>query len=224
MSRGERAWQVQEATDNAHLRLLGTDSLVGALLGHAPAQARFSLPATAASACKAAAPVSMQPAVTVSTARERSFLRKRTREEAGASGADQLAACALHPAGMHEPSTPHAGVHEAGELMCSDADPCNELEAEPGQDAPVTDSDAFSTAGTGAGLAAALAALVCAALLHGGRPADAVLRNDALLVACRCAQRPGGARFCQRAPRVQCCRWPLPGPLPAALDEHPFAA
>ncbi len=77
MSRGERAWQVQEATDNAHLRLLGTDSLVGALLGHAPAQARFSLPATAASACKAAAPVSMQPAVTVSTARERSFLRKR---------------------------------------------------------------------------------------------------------------------------------------------------
>jgi len=144
---------------------------------------------------------------------------------AGASGADQLAACALHPAGMHEPSTPHAGVHEAGELMCSDADPCNELEAEPGQDAPVTDSDAFSTAGTGAGLAAALAALVCAALLHGGRPADAVLRNDALLVACRCAQRPGGARFCQRAPRVQCCRWPLPaalGPLPAALTSTPL--
>jgi len=143
---------------------------------------------------------------------------------AGASGADQLAACALHPAGMHEPSAPHAGVHETGGLMCSDANPCDELKAAPGVGAPVVDSDALSSAGTRAGLAAALAALVRAALLHGGRPADAVLRNDALLVACRCAQRPGGARFCQRAPRVQCCRWPLPGPLPAALDEHPFAA
>jgi hypothetical protein len=70
MSRGERAWRAYEIVGSARLRLLGADSLMGALLGHAPAQARLSLPATAASAWRAAAAVSMQSAVTVSTAHE----------------------------------------------------------------------------------------------------------------------------------------------------------
>ena len=124
----------------------------------------------------------------------------------GALDDDQLFACALRPAGMHEPPAPHASMYDAGRLTCSDTSPCEELEAAPGVGAPVFYSDALSSAGTSAGLAAALAALVRAALLHGGRPADAALRNDALLVACRCAHRPGGARVCQRAPPGPRCR------------------
>ena len=52
------------------------------------------------------------------------------------------------------------------------------------------------------GLAGALARLIRDALLHGGRPADAALRNRALQLACQLAAGSGGTRFCRGMP---CC-------------------
>ena len=53
------------------------------------------------------------------------------------------------------------------------------------------------------GVAGALARLIRDALLHGGRAADAVLRNRALQLACQLATGSGGATFCRGTPHCK---------------------
>lgn len=70
----------------------------------------------------------------------------------------------------------------------------------PGLD-PTNSLNPFPHPGMHPGLAACLARLVREALLRGGRAADAALRNEALLVACRLARGKAGPSFCKGACR-----------------------